>query len=260
MTNDPQEPHHSYALTPHTESGPTDAASETASTAHHEELLRTEALAARRGNLAIAKFAVIGLLAALVVGIVTWRSSIPNTGKADSHKVADASNDPTVNAGPAALSSEQPSRSSLQSPAPMPDNGIGASGGVVPLSEDPYLPPNAWNGGHRLHPTGTPQNPTETTDDPGPLFPPDLTGGTTGHHPGLPTIPGFPGFPIYPAEPREPSEASHPTEPAEPTEPTRPTGRTGRPETTNPSPLLSNRPNNSPATTESTQASDLSLR
>ncbi|WP_297009080.1 hypothetical protein, partial [uncultured Corynebacterium sp.] len=62
MSTDPATPDGGYALTPdQSATAGTAAAPSDASTAHHEQLLRTEAIAARRGNRAIARFAVAGL-------------------------------------------------------------------------------------------------------------------------------------------------------------------------------------------------------
>ena len=98
MSTDPQTPDGGYALTPdQSGTGAVDATADP-STAHHEELLRTEALAARYGNRAIARFAVVGLVAALSLGFGTWRNAVPADNNSGDSAVVDASVDTSLRA------------------------------------------------------------------------------------------------------------------------------------------------------------------
>jgi hypothetical protein len=211
MSTDPQTPDGGYALTPdQSGTGAVDATADP-STAHHEELLRTEALAARRGNRAIARFAVVGLVAALAVGFGTWRNAVPADNNAGDSAVVDASVDTSLRATRTDESGTPAPRTSTPSEVTPPPVTIG---GVAPLSEDPYLPPNAWNGGDSIDPVvpapePVPQNPgdetaTDTTDENPSPEDPSL--------PELPSLPDFPDFPDHNGGSSTEESTSEPTE------------------------------------------------
>lgn len=234
MPSDPQAPDGGYALTPDRDSNRAETSQDPASTAHHEELLRTEALAARRGNRAVARFAVVGLIAALVVGIVTWRSSVPSKDKVQSSEVVDASADSELSSSPTTVphtpATRTPPGSAMALPAP------GATGGLAQLSEDPYLPPNSWNGGGSLVPApDVDRGPTRTPQD---SVPPQTGNPDRGFL--LPTIPDLPTLPPIPPQSSDrdtvysttttPTDPTDPAKPTEPTEPTEPTGPSTQPD------------------------------
>lgn len=266
MSNHPQSPDGRYSLTPETPDGHGTGDATDATTAHHEELLRTEALAARRGNRLVARFAVVGLVAAVIVGVVTWRNSVSGSEVVQRREVVDAS-----------TGTGMPTRESRTTTSPRPsgtpDPVIAlpgpSGGGVVPLSEDPYLPPNAWNGGQTLapaYPGDSGSSPGGTGTAPGRgdggtggrgddadtgRDNPDGDGGDgvpglwpTDPDTGLPSLPGFPtGLPVLPSTPgssgtptstdgagggSDNSTSPQPTESAEPSE----SPETGIPEIT----------------------------
>lgn len=224
MPSDPQTPDGGYALTPEQSgTGAADATTGDASTAHHEELLRTEALAARRGNRAIARFAAVGLVAALAVGFVTWRNSVPADNNADDSPVVDSSVDTSLRPTRTEESPEPAPRTTTHREATPPPVTIG---GVAPLSEDPYLPPNAWNGGDSLDPV-VPSPEDTTTQDTGGETAPD----TTDENPSSPEYPVIPGLPSLPDFPDFPDHngggSSTPTEPTEDPESGEDTGQAG---------------------------------
>ena len=224
MPSDPQTPDGGYALTPEQSgTGAADATTGDASTAHHEELLRTEALAARRGNRAIARFAAVGLVAALAVGFVTWRNSVPADNNADDSPVVDSSVDTSLRPTRTEESPDPAPRTTTHREATPPPVTIG---GVAPLSEDPYLPPNAWNGGDSLDPV-VPSPEDTTTQDTGGETAPD----TTDENPSSPEYPVIPGLPSLPDFPDFPDHngggSSTPTEPTEDPESGEDTGQAG---------------------------------
>ena len=224
MPSDPQTPDGGYALTPeHSGTGDEDATTRDGSTAHHEELLRTEALAARRGNRAIARFAAVGLVAALAVGFVTWRNSVPADNNADDSPVVDSSVDTSLRPTRTEESPDPAPRTTTHREATPPPVTIG---GVAPLSEDPYLPPNAWNGGDSLDPV-VPSPEDTTTQDTGGETAPD----TTDENPSSPEYPVIPGLPSLPDFPDFPDHngggSSTPTEPTEDPESGEDTGQAG---------------------------------
>lgn len=234
MPTDPQTPDGGYALTPEQIStGAADATTGDASTAHHEELLRTEALAARRGNRAIACFAAVGLVAALAVGFVTWRNSVPADNNADDSPVVDASMDTSLRPSLTEESPEPAPRTTTHQKATPPPVTIG---GVAPLSEDPYLPPNAWNGGDSLDPVVPRPDDTTAQDngaqdngaqDTGVETAPDTTdeNPSSPEHPIIPGLPSLPDFPDF----RDPNGggSSTTTEPTEDPESGEDTGQAG---------------------------------
>lgn len=206
MSTDPRKPDGGYALTPDPDTAPVEATTGDATTAHHEELLRTEAIAARRGNRAVARFAVVGLVAALAVGVVTWRNTVPGGNGPEHGAVVDASagSDLVRNSGtPDVPTATQAPRTRPPGTAVARPGPAETDGGIVPLHEDPYLPPNAWNGGEAIAPSTTgpadagspgPGDTTPTdTDQDGPW--PSFDSG----RPSLPqlpsTLPSLPGIP-----------------------------------------------------------------
>lgn len=219
MPTDPQTPDGGYALTPeHSGTGDEDATTRDGSTAHHEELLRTEALAARRGNRAIARFAAVGLVAALAVGFVTWRNAVPADNNADDSPVVDASADTSLHPTRTEESRSPEPRTTTPTEATPPPVTIG---GVAPLSEDPYLPPNAWNGGDSLDPVVPSPDHTIPQNTDGESTP-DTTGeNPSSENPVLPDLPSLPDFPDHngggssiPTEPTEDPNSGEDTEDA----------------------------------------------
>lgn len=262
MPTGPRHPDGGYALTPDPDDTPDRTTTGDATTAHHEELLRTEALAARRGNRAVAKFAVVGLVAALAVGVVTWRNTLPGDKGVD-RPVADAASDADLVQGSGVPTVTQPPRDRTERP-PSPDQGAvvarpeptNVTGGLVPLHEDPYLPPNAWNGGETLAPSTTGQDttPREESGDRSPGNSTDRWPSFGDLRPSLPPLPSLPSdLPDLPGigdgsdipgtgtttddpgdgddgddgdrpttDPEEPQEPTEPTEPTDPEDSTTP--------------------------------------
>lgn len=198
MSDAPLPPDRGYALTPE---GPPlsdgDGTTVSGTTAHHEALLHREALAARRGNKAIAGFAVIGLLAAVGVGVVTWHRSVPDDPKPTDRQVTDAATESSLRP-PATHASGTPSPGTGTRPTDnsgadvsAPFTQLYSGGGLVPLGEDPYLPPNAWNGGDAITPSTGPRTPDVITGLPTTEDVPGLTPRPDGF-PARPTLSGAP--------------------------------------------------------------------
>lgn len=99
---------------------------------------------------AISGIAIVGLVLAGIIGVWTWQSgseaTSPNRNTAEESTVAistgAASQDHDVVSDEPASPPNPPAYSTR---APQSGNGSSFSN-VAPLGQDPYLPPNAWNG------------------------------------------------------------------------------------------------------------------
>lgn len=99
---------------------------------------------------AISGIAIVGLVLAGIIGVWTWQSgseaTSPNRNTAEESTVAistgAASQDHDVVSDEPASPPNPPAYSTR---APQSGNGSNFSN-VAPLGQDPYLPPNAWNG------------------------------------------------------------------------------------------------------------------
>ncbi|MGO1948598.1 MAG: hypothetical protein ACTH1D_03140 [Mycobacteriaceae bacterium] len=235
---------------------------EAATTAHHESLLRAEAARAARSNRVLGSFVIAGLAVATIVGVVTWQTASTGSDSGQSSQVREATADTELAAD--------------EEPTPQPGRPTGTperSGDVdngadnwtddgpadagrqepAPLTEDQYLPPNAWNGDQFITPGPAPEDSGEDTSggfadpgdtdgnagtgdtgDAGGATPPadGDTDGSTDEYPSLTDIlPSLPDLPTLPddedgedsQEPSEPDHSFDPSEPAEPTDPSEPT-------------------------------------
>ncbi|MDN6439259.1 MAG: hypothetical protein L0K27_07285 [Corynebacterium nuruki] len=205
-------------------------------TAHHQSLIADERRAAQRGNRLVGAFAAVGLVIAAGVGLVAWQSAGPD--KQPSHQeVNEAANGQDVTSTVSQATSH-PSRPSQDQGRPQNQGTPGAdrprqepapqpvpTTGYAPLTDDPFLPPNSWDGGHYVNP-GSPEQQapdtlSATAQAPAPSTAP--TTPTTSDGIGLPDLPGISDLPDLPEFPgsgtSSPAESTRPDKPVSPEQP-----------------------------------------
>ncbi|AGP31392.1 hypothetical protein [Corynebacterium terpenotabidum] len=144
----------------------------------------------------------VGFVVALAVGVITWHNFVPAREVLSSDDVVSSSVDSAI---ASASRSGPTSALSMSTPDERPEIPDPVhNGGVAVLSEDPYLPPNAWNGGDDLQPTAGNTGTTAATPTPE-----QTPGSTIGQDLPIPTIPGLPTVP-EPPTPTLPSGSSGP--------------------------------------------------
>lgn len=212
----------------------------------------------------ISGIAIVGLVLAGVIGVWTWQAGSDATSPK-----RNSSDESTIVISTGAASQDHnvvPDEPSSQPKAPSysthrPEAGDGANfRNIAPLGQDPYLPPNAWNGrqtsnvqpsrtivAEGLDPRSTTHAPTRTQaqaptqpqpqtkpqpqtrpeQDNGPIVPPTPTPPTKPSEPSQPTdqsteIPIFTNPTEAPSVSDNADELTEPTESSEPTESTEP--------------------------------------
>ncbi|WP_296213043.1 hypothetical protein [uncultured Corynebacterium sp.] len=217
----------------------------------------------------ISGIAIVGLVLAGVIGVWTWQAgsdaTSPKRNSSDESTIAistdAASQDYDVVSDEPSSQPKAPSYSTHR-----PEAGDGANfRNIAPLGQDPYLPPNAWNGrqtsnvqpsrtivAEGLDPRATTQAPTRTqTQAPAQPQP----------QPQPQTRPEQDNGPIVPPTTTPPTKPSNPTKPTRPTQPSQPTDQsTETPIFTNPTeaPSVSDNADEPAESTELSEPTELS--